>query len=299
MKRPKGPELKMPELKAPTFLADLYYDLRDRRLLPLLALVLVAIAAVPFLLGGDSEELPPIAGGGVAAALESARERSAKLTVVEAKPGLRDYRKRLHENEPTDPFKQRYTAPSLAGAELNEKKDGSGTGSKGETSSNSATDGSPADGGSSPAPSPAPSPGGAPPGDTSPGSPPGKSGNPGLTFFAYAINVKIVKSVDGKQQDPIVRERVLPQTSLPGDKQPVVTYMGPARKGGKASGKALLLVSNEVTEIAGDVNCISGDDVCQLLEVEPGFPVVLTYGDGGVRYTVNVMKLGLVVTGHG
>ncbi len=53
MKRPKGPELKMPEPKAPAFLADLYYDLRDRRLLPLLALVVVAIAATPFLLGQE------------------------------------------------------------------------------------------------------------------------------------------------------------------------------------------------------------------------------------------------------
>ena len=34
---------------------DLYYDLRERRLLPLVALVLVAIVAVPFLLSSGSE----------------------------------------------------------------------------------------------------------------------------------------------------------------------------------------------------------------------------------------------------
>ena len=50
-----GPELKMPKLKGsdakvPPVLADLYYDLRDRRLLPLIALILVAIVAAPFLL---------------------------------------------------------------------------------------------------------------------------------------------------------------------------------------------------------------------------------------------------------
>jgi len=40
MKRLKGgPELKMPELKMPPFLVDLYLDLRDRRLLPLVAFV--------------------------------------------------------------------------------------------------------------------------------------------------------------------------------------------------------------------------------------------------------------------
>ena len=48
----------MPELKVPDFLRDLYYDLRDRRLLPLVALVIVAIVAVPFLLGGGSKEEP-------------------------------------------------------------------------------------------------------------------------------------------------------------------------------------------------------------------------------------------------
>ena len=55
MKRLKaGPELKMPDLKMPQFLVDLYWDLRDRRLLPLVGLVLVAIVAVPFLLGGSN-----------------------------------------------------------------------------------------------------------------------------------------------------------------------------------------------------------------------------------------------------
>jgi hypothetical protein len=68
-----GPELKMPklkgsEMKVPPFLSDLYYDLRDRRLLPLLALILVAIVATPFLLKEDSPEPapapPPVAGNG-------------------------------------------------------------------------------------------------------------------------------------------------------------------------------------------------------------------------------------------
>ena len=56
MKKLKGPDLKMPDFKVPAFVSDLYYDLRDRRLLPLVGLVLVAIVAVPFLLSGGSEE---------------------------------------------------------------------------------------------------------------------------------------------------------------------------------------------------------------------------------------------------
>lgn len=289
--RPKGPALKAPQVKPPTFLADLYYDLRDRRLLPLVGLVVVAIVAVPFLLGDSSEEFEPVAGGGVAAALEAAEERSS-LTVVEAKPGLRDYHDRLRGRTPTDPFKQRYTSSSLKGAELNEPKGGSG--GSGQKTSKSTTDGSSTDGGSAPAPSP----GGPPP--SIPSQPPSKGGaKPGLTFFTYAISVRIVKNADGKKEDPVVRKRVLPQTALPGDKAPVVTYMGAGRKGdtNKITGNALLLVSEKVTSIEGDAKCLSGDEVCQLLEVEPGFPVILSL-DNGVRYTVNVLKLGLVVTGH-
>jgi hypothetical protein len=51
----KGPELKKPNLNVPPVLGDLYYDFRERRLLPILALAVVAVIAVPFLLGGDSQ----------------------------------------------------------------------------------------------------------------------------------------------------------------------------------------------------------------------------------------------------
>src|SRR4029077_5233531 len=107
MRKLKGPELKMPELKPPAFLADLYYDLRDRRLLPLIALVVVATVAVPFLMGSDAESVPALPAGG-AVTLESSPEKTSKLTVVEATPGLRDYHKRLRGRAPTDPFKQLY-----------------------------------------------------------------------------------------------------------------------------------------------------------------------------------------------
>ena len=114
-----GPKLRMPDLsavrsklpgrsgsetgstlKAPAFLNDLYYDLRDRRLLLPLALVLVAIAAVPFLLGSKPKPVPAPPGGGIAAAVGDGGSGS-KLTVVEAQPGLRDYHKRLKHRTPT------------------------------------------------------------------------------------------------------------------------------------------------------------------------------------------------------
>ncbi|HYH54917.1 MAG TPA: hypothetical protein VD761_12390, partial [Solirubrobacterales bacterium] len=116
MKRLKGPELKAPDLKVPPVARDLFQDLRDRRLLPLLALVLVAIVAVPFLLSDKSEDEEGTPGA--LATPQSEAAQAARLTVIEATPGLRDYRKRLRARVATNPFEQRYTAPVLDGAEL-------------------------------------------------------------------------------------------------------------------------------------------------------------------------------------
>ena len=119
MKKLKGPDLKMPDLKVPGFVSDLYYDLRDRRLLPLVAFVLVAIVAVPFLLsGGSSESGPPRVEPPVKDSVNA-----SQLTVVKATPGLRDYRKRLEGRSPKDPFKGPEAKPDLSGAQLGSKGD--------------------------------------------------------------------------------------------------------------------------------------------------------------------------------
>jgi hypothetical protein len=98
---PKGPGKPKAGPKPPKFAADLYADLRDHRLLPLVALLIVAIAAVPFLLGGDDEEASPSPPPPAASAAEASQ---AGFTVVPAPDVLRDYRKRLADREPRDPF---------------------------------------------------------------------------------------------------------------------------------------------------------------------------------------------------
>lgn len=298
MKRPKGPDLKMPDVKVPDFLADVYYDLRDRRLLPLVALVVVATAAVPFLLG-DSEQpaVPPVAANEGAAEAEV-----SKLTVVEATPGLRGYSKRLKGRTPTDPFAQRFTAPAGGGAASSGGDEASSSSSPASyteepvtpESPGSSTGGAGGDGGS-------PGDGGASPGGSSGGDgSAGSGGKPGLVLFDYAIDVRISRS-GAPPEEPVVKHKVLPQTPLPGEKAPVVTYMGPGRKGdNKATGKVLLLVSGDVTAISGESRCVSRTEggVCQLLEAEPGFPLTFDYGTAGVHYTIKVLNLELVVTGR-
>jgi hypothetical protein len=287
----------MPDVKVPDFVADVYWDLRERRLLPLLALVVVAIVAVPFLLGGSNKSTPPpteIATG----AVEVETANASTLKVVQATPGLRDYRKRLEHRKPHNPFKQKFTGPVTKGAQLNPETSttSSSTTTTSTTTSGSTLTSGPAEsspGGSSPPSAPA-----------NPGHPGGRpSGKPQLTFFTYAINVRIAKSGGndakaGKKQEPVVKKEVLPQTSLPGEKAPVVTYMGLARKGKKLNGKVLLLVSTDVVSVFGETHCVTGEEKCQLIEVEPGFPVTFVYGANEVHYTINVLKVDLVVTGH-
>ena len=99
--------MRLPEVKTPKFLTDLVRDLRDRRLLPLVAVLVVAIVAVPIalsksaaqppstaakssLLGAapDGEGIPPDGGPGHARAarLPPAPARSTRHKPVHASP---------------------------------------------------------------------------------------------------------------------------------------------------------------------------------------------------------------------
>jgi len=292
----KGPELKMPELKVPPFVSDLYWDLRDRRLLPLIALAVVAIAAVPFLLGGGSKTPPAKPRDAIATPTQGAAQ-AASLTVVQAKPGLRDYRKRLAGRTPTDPFEQRYTAPSTSGAELGSQTESS------SDSVSSTTTVTTSSNSSSTTDTVKTTVNDSPPSSSSPSS--GETSHH-LVFYNWGIDVRIVKA-GGKNADPSaspeigVKHKVLPQTPLPGEKAPVVTYMGLSRKAAENhhAVKALLLVSDDVTSVDGEATCASVAKRCKLLEVSPEVPLTFIYGANETRYTIKILKIALVVTGHG
>ena len=119
MKDFKRPDLKLPEVKVPGFLGDLFNDLRDRHLLPLVGLLLIAIVVVPFALkssgGSDSGDRGRRGGGGrsrVAAAGGAPQATAFTGSVT----GLRDYRRRLRNLTAKDPFKQQYAGAAAAEA---------------------------------------------------------------------------------------------------------------------------------------------------------------------------------------
>ena len=167
--------------------------------------------------------------------------------MVQANPGLRDYRKRLAAREPTDPFKQRYTGPVRTGNQLNRQSSATSTGSTvpGDTTSTTPTAPS-----TTVAPDSSSGDGGAPSG----GAPSGDGSEPGLQLFTFAIDVKVMRTTSttdgGKDKsEPAMKEGVVPPTALPSAKTQVVTYMGISPK----TRNPLLLVSDDVTAIFGEV----------------------------------------------
>jgi hypothetical protein len=274
-----GPELKMPKFKGgetrfPPFLTDLYYDIRDRRLLPVILLILVAIVAAPILLKDEPEAVPPAPSPTTKLpGSEPAAEKT--LTVVKSAPGLRDYKVRLRRHQASNPFKQHFTGPVLKGSELNEQTTTTSSGEPTESAGGSSS-GGPSTGGGSPT------------------VVPGR-----LTYFSFAVNVRISKArtkPDGtiEKSEPEDREKVVPPKPLPSEATPVVTYMG---IGGK-NHLPLFLVSEDVTSVFGEGDCISGTSHCQLIELEPQQPEIFEYGENKVRYKITVLKLVPVVTGH-
>ena len=291
MKKLKGPDLKMAELKVPGFVSDLYYDLRDRRLLPLVAFVLVAIVAVPFLLsGGSGETGPPRIEPPVDDSVNA-----SQLTVVRATPGLRDYRKRLEGRSPKDPFKAPETKPDLSDAQLGTKGDNGFESS--EVTSSSTSTSTTSDSTTTESTKTTKDDGivtketeTTTETDESDSSGEGKPGE--ITLFAFAVDVRIKKTTtapDGstKSGDPETRSRVLSPAPLPGPKTQVVTYAGISPK----TKNALFLVSDEVTSVFGEAKCLSGDKTCQLLEVEKDMPLTFVYGPAGDRYKISVLKI--------
>jgi hypothetical protein len=280
MKRLKGPEIKMPELRVPQFLADLYDDLKDRHLLPVVAVLIVGIIAIPLLLGGSSgSDAPgPEAEAGGASASIAPESKSSAMVVAKATPGLRDYRHRLKHLEPTDPFKPRYTK--------SEQSETGAGGSSSETTEVTATTESSSTTTVETG------------GESSGGAPTATSTEPEITFFTYAIDVKVTPAAAGgsksSKAEPTVRHDLPPLAMLPSRDTPALTYIGPSRDGKKA----MMMISSDVTSLFGDSICIVGSQTCQLLALEPGLPETVVYGPQARTYQIELLKLEIVTSDH-
>ncbi len=281
----KGPDIKFSELKMPRFLTDLYYDLQDRNLLPVVVLLVAGIIAVPFLLGdseADESLVPPPATAGAPA-------KTSSVIVTKEAASLRDYKRRLNHLQKKDPFQ---APPSAQSQESDEGSSGGGGGQQ------EVFAGGGEESGDATAPvedETAPSGGSSPDGDS--GSSDFDSGETQLHYFTYSIDVRVVPvSIDGKpnKAEPTVRRDLAPLTMLPSRTVPALTYMGPSRDGKKA----MMLVSSNVTSLFGDSTCAVGSDACQLLALEPNLPQTVVFGANRRTYRIELLAIEIEVTDH-
>lgn len=270
----KGPDLKLSGIKVPDFLFDLYYDLKERRLLPLVALLLVAIVAVPIALGqaGSSSTEP---GEEAAAPIAGASSVSSDtLVVAKSAPGLRDYRRRLERARATDPFEQHDEGPTAGAAEA--AAEGASAGAEPPAFEESAAPAT----GSVPA-TPTPEEG-------------ASGGEAEAKYAANSIDVRIVSvppagngTGSSAQAKSEVRRDLPELTMLPSRETPAAVFMGTSADGKKA----LLLVSSDVKSIFGDGQCVVGSKTCQLLALEKGLPETFVYGPQGRTYRIEILKI--------
>jgi hypothetical protein len=252
MRKLKPPTFKAPDLKAPEFARDLVRDLRERRLLPLIAVIGLAILVVPFALSEPSSSSDPAAAAGPGAG--GGASEASQLTVVASETGLRDYRRRL-AGAPKDPFAQQFAAPEGGpGSEQpggGEVPPGAGEvpgGSGGEVPPLGGTDLPPADG------------------DEEPTLPADEEPEP-----AYVVSVKAGPPDEMKEQ------KLSEPTILPGEDNPLLIFNGPDGKGGKA----IFRVTSEVNAVYGDAECLKGTDRCERLAVQVGDTITVLYGEEG------------------
>lgn len=296
----KGPEIKLPELKVPDALYDLYYDLRERHLLPLVAVLIVAIIAVPIALKQSSESQSP--SSAIALAVSSAMTKhTGELVVSNVAPNLRPYHRRLNYLHARDPFMQLFSKAESSGSGCSCS---TGGGSGGGASSTSAA---------------------APPGGST-----GTTGTGGgsfttthitrhVTYYSYAIDVRVVSpgasksgatkssstatqsatasqgsSASNSKSKPKVQvlHNVSKLTALPSSKSPAAIFMGVSQD----AKKALLLVSSSVDSVFGEGICVLGGQTCQLLELEPGLPETFVYGPHSEVFKIELLKINLIAS---
>lgn len=273
----KGPEIKMPG-----FIRDLYGDLRDRRLLPVVALLLAAAVAVPFLLGKSTPEFTATAGQtGVAVATDD----TGKLVAVTAEtdPGVRDYSNRLSGKGGGNPFKEKYKSPATSAPT------GSGGGSDGESSGQT----------------------GSGSGSTSNSTDPGTvdvtvdSGTtnviPDTTTTTSNPNEPTVVVVKGPPEatirfgeagsgDLLIKDPIEKMTLLPA-KRPVAIFLGTS-DGGR---KAVFSISPNVHKITGEGSCSGPRKECGYLVMKPGQAANLFDGARLIIWRLNVVDINRTV----
>lgn len=263
--------------RAPGLVTDLVQDLRNRNLLIPAIGLLVAIVAVPILLGGGSADEPTVSAPAALAPPSMRGAEEVDPVVVTDVPGLRDYTKRLDGNG-RNPFVQQMIAD---GSGKGGDGSGGGAGGSGSTDTGSAATSAATATGSSAGSTVAPPTSDAGSSATGTTSTTG-AGQSESKLLTYTIDVRV-----GPAGDTRVLRDVEPLALLPGKKRPVVQYVN-SDGGGTRAG---FVVSPEVTKAKGGGKCDPGRNDCQFLFLEEGDLEKLVYGAKQQTYRLELLSI--------
>jgi hypothetical protein len=250
--------------KIQKFFGDVIYDLRQRNLLLVAIMLVVAIIAVPVLISasGPGASEGPV---GVTANASADAHPEGESAVLAYQPGVRNFKKRLRDLSSKDPFKQQFAAAAAAPA----LDQGTSTSTSTSGSGSSTTPGSSGSGGSS-------------------GNGSGKSKGKTKVKTETQTYVYETDVLVGESGGALTRLNRIPQFQfLPGPDKPVLVYLGTTSGGTQA----LFLVSTDVSSVGGQGTCFPTADKCQLLGLNPGQSADMAYALDGKTYHVQVAQI--------
>jgi hypothetical protein len=275
-------------IQSPQFLTDLYGDLRDRRLLPLIVVLLAAMAVVPIALSSKSSAPTTTAAAPATPAAHESPLLSEQVSLSD--PGIRKYQKRLNGDAATDPFVPRVQGTSGSSTTNASSNPASGglTSTSTSSSPSSGADvpltaegqaaAAAANGSGTSASASLPS-GGSTTGSTRTG----QSSSESTKIVFYRLKIRSGQ-VGGEMK---VQDEVGPSTSLPSKDVAALAFLGVTFDGNLNAQKAYFLVSNGVSVITGTGGCAFGAP-CQLVAMKPGDYMDLTWSDGQ-QYRVKLL----------
>jgi hypothetical protein len=273
-----------PQVKVPKPVGDLYRDLRDRHLLPFVALLIVAIVAAPIVFGGKGDDEPVASTAPIAA--QSGGADSA-FTVVPAESTLRSPAQRLGHRQALDPFRQAPTPSPESTVESNAGASEGGVISSAESSVPTEEATAPVE--VTPVETPTPEETAVTESSTTTTESTEVVAAP--LVVGYAVNLKTGFDPTKLQE----QSEVAALTKLPSPKNPELLYVGlSANKKG-----ALFLMTSQVTAYFGSARCTLDKQACELVELKPGKSATfeIGYGKTPTRYKVLLKGIEPVVAG--
>jgi hypothetical protein len=260
----------------------IFNDLREQKLLPVVAILVVLIIAVPMVLkaGGEEPAPPTELAEGLKPMLET------EPVVLTSAPELRDFRTRLDSFEKKNPFHQPEPVVAVAAASAVDPA------AEAEPTLGGTTDTGTAATATELPPSgstdvPVTDPVGDVPvddgtGDVDPGNGNPDPGPPDTQVISYDIDVEI-----GKTGDERVLSGVEIGSLLPGNDSPLVQFVSTDLQGTSAS----FVISSDVSGADGDGNCAPSRNDCQFLKLSVGEGERLFYAPNGETYRLKLTAI--------